>query len=274
MSLMRPSGQGLTVRGPETDWDVKTGWRSTWIYEGPQTEILAQRNIELSSGATQLRVSPNGNGLWELYAAYPASETGEPVLDDAQDVHEIEVQVEQISFWNSLKLRTYLSNADIAIVKSFAEKFLGGGSLEEIAHPTRAEYITAMKEQITIASRTNAEVVFDRFTSGTDGCIEYREVYRRTITAASPQQIQATYNGVGLIWTTSEVEAWEGTPAGTAWFGLQSGMQWLKAPPTVQAVSGGKTQIQYYYTEAVKATALLYTAHGSATLLDSGATAI
>jgi hypothetical protein len=51
-------------------------------------------------------------------------------------------------------------------------------------------------------------------------------------------------------------------------------MQWLKAPPTVQAVSGGKTQIQYYYTEFRQATKLLYTAYGTATLLDSGATAI
>lgn len=273
MSYQRPAGGTYTTTGPEIHWDDKNGWRSEWTHEGTEAEMVALRAAVIGTGANMINQSPSGNGLFTLRVSYPwaEGEDGDPITEDPQDIHEIEVQVEQPPVWNSEVLHGLFasqSQADayVGVAKAIIEKFLAGGYVDENGDPD----ITTAKAALASKTSSNAVVakLFDRVTSGTDAFIEYRNVYRRTITAASYTQIQASYTGAGQIWTTAEVVAFEGTPEAT-WFGLPADLQWLKAPPTVQAVSGGKTQIQYYYSAFKQATALLYTAYSGATLLDA-----
>jgi hypothetical protein len=98
--------------------------------------------------------------------------------------------------------------------------------------------------------------------------LEYHTVYRRTLTAATPQQVRASYEGATMIWTTDEVQSFEGISP-FDWFQLPSGSQWIKSPPFVTATARQKTQLVYTYTECKQATALLYDAFGSAVLLDA-----
>lgn len=271
MSYIRPPGQGMTTTGPEVEETYRNGeaisFSNVWSHEGTEAEIDAQRVTDRLNGASRITKRPAGNGLWQLIVAYPFDTQTGGETEEPQDLHEIEVQVEQIPVWGSERLRDHMSDSNIAIVKKYVELYLSGGALDGVSgNPTKADYITAMKAETT--DDTDAENLFNRVASGTESALEYREVYRRTITAASWLQVQASYDGVGKIWTTDEVVGFEGVPNGE-WFGLRNGMQWLKAPPSVQAAAGGKTQIQYYYTEFKQATALLYEAYGSATLLDA-----
>lgn len=273
MSYLRPSGQGINVTGPEVEWDNKNGWRSTWHYEGTADEVAAQRIIEISSGATMVRQGPSGNGLYELHASYPTDETGDPLTDEPQDIHELEVQVEQIPVWNSETLRAQFSgtqdeiDAAIGMTQAYWNKFQSGGITDENGDPDITEALSKLLFNVATNPAACGKL-FRLVARGTDSAIEYNTVYRRTLTAADPAQVTASIEGVRKIWTTAEVENWEGTPA-APWFGLEPGMQWLKAPPTVQAVSGQRTQIQYYYTQFKQASAMLYTAYGSAVLFTS-----
>lgn len=272
MSYVRPPAQGVTITGPEVDEQNRGGKLTTYSYEGTYAEMVSQRDIERQSGASRIVLRPNGSGLWQLSSSYPwGDDDAQGATEQPQNVHEIEIQVEQIPCYNSETLRAYMSGTtaqkdkDIGIVKVFVDRFHAGDFKDANDLPDIDAAVTAL--QTLTNDDTNAGRLFRRILAGTDSFLEYRSVYRRTITAANWIQVQASYVGAGQIWTTAEVEAFEGVPT-AEWFGLRPGMQWLKAPPSVQAVAGGKTQIQYYYTEFKQATALGYTAFGGATLLD------
>jgi hypothetical protein len=67
------------------------------------------------------------------------------------------------------------------------------------------------------------------------------------------------------------VVAFEGVPS-NEWFGLNPTTLWLKAPPTVRAAAGGKTEIVYSYSQEIAPSKLFYSAYADATLTDAGAT--
>jgi hypothetical protein len=97
--------------------------------------------------------------------------------------------------------------------------------------------------------------------------MQFDTVYKRRITAASYNQVQASFVGAGKIWTTAEILAFENVPA-SWWFQLPSTYLWLKAPPIVNTVMQQKTEISYSYLAVVEAWGALYDAYGAATLLN------
>ena len=101
---------------------------------------------------------------------------------------------------------------------------------------------------------------------GVKDCEQSRTVYRRRIMAASFNQVQAGFVGVGQIWTTAEILAFENVPS-SWWFQLPSTLQWFKSPPRVLTVAQQKTEIEYSYQAVFKAWSGVFTAYGSATLL-------
>ena len=115
----------------------------------------------------------------------------------------------------------------------------------------------------------NAQRLFINIVGrGLQAALEYHMVYRRTLTAARPNQVRAAYTGVGMIWTTGEVQSFEGISP-SDWFQLPASQQFIKSPPNVTATARQKTQLTYSYTQCFQATALLYDAYGSAVLLDA-----
>jgi hypothetical protein len=96
---------------------------------------------------------------------------------------------------------------------------------------------------------------------GLAAALEYSTVYRRTLTAATPQQVRASYDGAGMIWTTGEVSSFEGISP-FDWFQLPANQQFIKSPPNVTPTARQKTQLTYSYCK--QASALLYDAWGSA----------
>jgi hypothetical protein len=102
---------------------------------------------------------------------------------------------------------------------------------------------------------------------GVTSFIEYSHVFRRTVTAGDPSAVRANYEGAGKIWTTAEVNTWEQIP-NDGWFALPVS-QWHKDKPSCTKAYGQKTQITYSYTEITTASALLYEAYASATMIDT-----
>lgn len=275
MSDRITSVSGAVLRGPEVTETERDGAQARYIWTGTLSQCQAQRDVARATGAQTIELGLAEGGQWQLAVVYPGTgeDEGGPEADEPFDLHEIDVQVETIPVWQSKTLRLYLTEPDISAVKKAVEHYLSNGILydtvtgEEIKNPTKAQYVAAMKTETT--DDTDSETLFNRVIAGTDTVMEYREVYRRSITSASYSQVQAAYTGAGNIWTSSEVESFEGIPT-SEWFGLAPSTLWLKAPPTVRAVAGGKTEIVYYYSQIIAPSKMFYTAYGSATLTDTG----
>lgn len=273
MSVIVKSGQSTPVlHGPSVTEVKRDGVETTYEYEGTYSQCASQKILSRLQGASRMTLDPAEGGKWKLSVTFAGSpeEDGGPDVDEPQNLHELDIQPEQIAIWESDILRGYLSTeADVALVRRSVGMFLSnsplytGGAL--IQNPTKKQYIDAMKTETT--NDTDAEAVFNRVAAQGEYTTVFRSTYRRSITAASWGQVQAAFTGAGKIWTTAEIVAFEGVPTGE-WFGLPT-VLWLKAPPRVSAAAGGKTEIQYYYSEIVRPSKYYYQAYGSATLIDA-----
>jgi hypothetical protein len=175
------------------------------------------------------------------------------------------------SIFANPQLRSVLPDNFIALVAYVCEHFQNGGFQSTTdGVPPDAGWAAAIAYIKGAISNTHYQAralqLFSTFCAmKTESYIEYYTVFKRTITAAKPTQIQASYSGAGMIWTTDEVNAFESIPF-NSWFQLPDA-QWLKTPPTVTAGAGQKTQISYSYTQFNTANGLLYLPFNSASLL-------
>ncbi|MGN6552523.1 MAG: hypothetical protein ACTHLW_02160 [Verrucomicrobiota bacterium] len=259
---------GAYFKGIEIEENTISGSTTTWLYEGSKVEVDAQRALHLAMGATRISRAPKGDGNYELRASYPYGELGAEA-EEPQNVYELEISVAQPSVYQNPKLRSLLSDQLIGKVAKIAQGFEAGDYMVD-ADPSYPDTAAAEAAVSTATSANATALKLFKLVAyrKTDSFIEYETVFRRSITAASPNQIRAGYEGVGKIWTTDEVQAFEKVVPG-GWFILEPDMQWLKAKPNVVSVSNQKTQINYYYTQLKSASALLYDAYGDAVLLDA-----
>jgi hypothetical protein len=268
------------LSGPEVEENLREGANTTYTWEGTKAEVDALRDNAVASGATRVVRAPSSGGNWKITVTYAGTpnETGGPQADLPTNLHELTTTVEQIPWQKSAQLRTFFnaSRADeiIGTVSSYVNKYNSG---DINATATLSSYAVAQQnlslDLAKISGTTAGEIVDAKkllkqiLVQGVGSAVEYNSSYSRSITAATFTQVKAAYTGVGKIWTSSEVEAFEGIPT-EEWFGLDPSLIWLKSPPNVQAAYNGKTQISYNYTGAKQASKFFWAAYGSATLID------
>lgn len=263
---------GARLVSTELVEDRINGSSTVYTYEaGSKDAIVAQRLIEIAFGATHLQQRPRRDGYYELVATYPFDTERGPSAEPATDVHELETDVIQSDIYTSPKLRkVFAPNEDdmMHAIQRTVSNYEGG----EYKNKTAAEaalHIASMDIVNDTSVAEKAKRIFRRIAyMKVTSFIEYSSVYRRTLQAASPLQVRASFTGVGKIWTTNEMRLFEVLPDDW-WFTLPTDYQWLKSQPTVHTVAGQKTQIAYSYTQAKQAWAAAYDPYGSAVLLDS-----
>ena len=247
----------------------RTGLRAMATFEGSQSECMAKKLELQAMGLSDLFVGPMGNGFWQVRAHFPYGFDG--VVSDLTvlpSIHEMDAVVQQTSIYRSTKLRTLLGGGSTAATKigklmRIIEDFKSGQYAVGVTdHGVAKAEVDAAAVDATYGVPLLRSVAY----LGVEECIEYYAVYKRTLTAATPTQVTASFEGVGQIWTADEVTAYEGLdPDG--WFGLEYGTQWLKSRPQVIAAAGQKTQVIYSYTECQIALSLTYDPYDSAVLL-------
>ncbi len=257
------------------DDQASSGIRTLYTYEGSQAECETQRILEKIKGATYLNLRPKGDGNYQLVATYPFDAEQGPASEPPTDVHELDVSVAQPNADQCPRLRAIAASAfgsfdagtaAVGVIKGISDDYLRGDHkymMGNLRSPTKAEAaVTAKYPDNAVALK-----IFKTFAYlGTDNFIEYQLVYRRTITAATPLQVQASFVGINKIWTTAELRAYEVLPDDW-WFKLPTEYLWHKSHPTVNTVGGHKTQIAYYYTAGLSWAGMLYEAHDSASLI-------
>jgi hypothetical protein len=249
------------VRGPVIEDNGRAGVLTTYYYEGSESECRTQYAFDKLAGASRLMLAQKGDGNWTLSVSYPFGENGE-VADPPTDTHELEVNSLQPSVWENTLLRATFTEATLAKVQQFVRDW-ESGKYGTDSSAAVSDITAATGAEATVAVAWWKHVALHDIKSFS----EEHWVYRRTITAATPRQITASFVGVGKIWTTGEVIAQEGLPA--AWyFVLPTTSVWLRTRPRVTVVARGKTQISYQYTEAIGASSFLYDKQGSAVLSD------
>lgn len=278
---------GVTFVHVSTEENPRTGTQTTYIYEGLYYPIKAQQNACRAFGAFMMALTRIEGGIrFRLSVTYPFDERGgepQPLLG----VYEMDVEMSQPSVFANPVLRgtfydwqtgttvsALLPDNYIALVARVCSNFEAGEysmTTTTLGTPTTdggwGKAIADIKKGITDPYyQARAIQLFATVCAfKTDTYIEYYTVFKRTLTAALPGQVKASFEGAGMIWTTAEVDIWEDIPS-TGFFQLDASMQWLKTRPNVVAGAGQKTQVSYSYTEFKQGNGLLYLPWGSAQL--------
>jgi len=261
--------------------NTRTGATSHVEFEGSHVECLEKQAWLTTLGPSELDLYSVGNGYWRVTATLPYGFDGQTTnFPEVPNIHELQVNVGQLNVWRSPKLRTLLTSKQIGIVQRVVNDYRNGEYQDNEETLETAEGLAEVDvegliedTEDSVAGRTNIQAQADGVNLfravayiGVEDFIEETNTYRRTITAATPEQVRATFEGQGKIWTTPEVTAYEGL-AVDGWFQLPASSLWRKSRPEVVAAAGQKTQVVYTYTECATALGLIYDAHGSATLL-------
>jgi len=267
------------LKSEKIENNTRSGNRYTKVVTGSLASMLAQRYLEQSAGASHIELNSLGDGNYEVVSEYPWDVINGSSSEAPVNSHELDESMEQTTIYNSPIVYSQL-------VASFGSNAGANGAMAFLMGANSA-YQTAVQAATTAAAITaaaaTAEALITSTYSGGQATlmmnlfrgIAYHQqtsamttkiVYNRRITAASFNQVQASFAGAGMIWTTAEVVAFEGTPA--QWFfQLPAGSLWFKSNPKIVTVSDQKTEITYSYTSCVTAWSGSNVAYGAATLL-------
>lgn len=268
----RLSSTGQIVFAAEVyETNRSSGNSSTRVWTGSRNQMINQRLIELGMGASMTKLESSGDGNWKLTAGYNYDLDGGPEELPA-NMHELENTLEQVDVYTSDVLRAQvLSNFTTWSAANAALAFLKGEVDKWDAVETKdADAITTIEADFSaIYSSTSLTLMLNLFRGIAYHQIkqapQFNSVYRRRITSASFNQVQAAFTGAQKIWTTAEVVAFETVPA-VWWFTLPSDMLWFKCVPSVNSVAGQKTEIVYSYMGCKYAWSGIHQAYGSAAL--------
>jgi hypothetical protein len=265
-----------TQQGPSVEENTRTGFETTVQWVGTYLECYNKRlQLRASGYYSHIGFGPVGDGKYKVVGTSPYDEFG-LTPGPVPSINELEVEVAQIDLQFSQKLNSLLTTKTIGGVILICDDFKTGkyADYDSDGHMTDSGWAAAITAVDACAtangdSNSTAEKLFTNVCGrGLQSALEYHTVYRRTLTAATPQQVRASYVGAGQIWTTGEVQDFEGISP-FDWFQLPANQQFLKTPPSVTGTARQKTQLTYSYTQCKQATALLYDAYGAAVLLDA-----
>jgi hypothetical protein len=266
------SQQTIVLKKDKLENNTRSGNRYTRVWTGSLTKMLAQRFVELFSGASHVELESTEDGNYQLTAEYPYDVLNGSNSEPPVNSHELDEGFEQVSVWNSDVMFTNLTLAFGSYAAAIAAKsFLQGAVSAFQSTAMDAAAITAAEAKFSaVYSGGQLSGMLNYFRGiayhGQTTCNQTKIVYNRRITAASYDQIQASFPGAGQIWTTAEVIAQEVTPA-LGWFQLPGNLLWFKSNPKVLASTNQKTEVTFSYTSCVAAWSGTNTAYNAATLL-------
>jgi hypothetical protein len=252
--------------------NLRSGNSFERVHTGSYAAMAVQRLIESASGASHIELESTGDGNYQLTAHFPWDGVNGSSSEVPVNSHELDESKEQVPWFKSSVMLNQLlavfgSTSGAIGALSFLMRSVNYYTANATADltPTQLEAgfnATYTGGQLTLMLNLFRGVAY----FGYDRCDQLKVEYKRRVTAASFNQIQATFTGAGQIWTTAEVISFEQTPA-QWWFQLPSGALWQKSNPRVLTVAGQKTELTFSYSTILPAWNGLYSAYASAALL-------
>jgi hypothetical protein len=234
--------------------NLRSGNSYDRVKTGSLSAMMVERLIASSGGASHLELEALGDGNYQLTASFPWDVVNGSQSEAPINSHELDESMEKVKWFQSDVMLAQLG----AIFGGTAG---GAGAMNFLKAAVSSYQALTVKNT---AAQTEAEAAFSATYSsgqlalmlnlfrgvayqGWEEADQTKIVYHRRLTAASFKQVQASFTGAGQIWTTSEVIAFEQTPA-TWWFQLPSSLLWFKSYPRVLTVAGQKTELTFSYT--------------------------
>lgn len=256
MSADRLNSKGSIVLKSETfDTNTASGGGTTRVYTGSKAQCQAQKMVEQGFGATVTKLESTGDGNYQLTATYTWDTSQGGSSSPAINAHDLDIDIEQVDIYTSDVMRNqlYTSFGTWAGVNG-AVTFIKARVAEIESNPPAA--IATVEAEFSIYAGAQLALMLNLFRGiglhKITTCNQEKCVYKRRITAASYNQVQAGFTGASQIWTTAEILAFENVPS-LWWFQLPAGYQWAKVGPIVSTVAQQKTEISYYYVRIFKA---------------------
>ena len=287
---------GVTIEHISVDENGRTGSETTYVYTGSYLALKGQQAYCRGWGVYNMSLTRvEGSHTWRLTALFPFNENGgEPnSFTGTNGVYELDVETQQPSVYVNEVLRgkrdssgnvvtaALLPDNYIAAVARVVENFEAGDySMTASGGGTDGGWSAAVADIKAVVTSNAAPTYYQNralqlfatvAAHKTDSFIEYYHVFKRSITAALPIQVQASNVGKCQVWTTFELQNWENINA-NGFFQLDQNSLWLKSPPVITASARQKSQVTYNYTEFRQANGLLYLPYGSANLMYSSPT--
>lgn len=278
---LNSTGQ-IVMASERLENNLRSGNSYTRVFTGSIALIAAQRLIELAGGAAKVEVESTADGNYKLTSTYPWDVTHGSNAEPPVNVHEIETSMESVDIYLSDTMLFNLINAFGSLsgangAKAFLKAAVSGyqTAIQNLGPSATGAQITACgttAETTITATYAGAQqtLILNLFRGiayhGQTSSRQFKSTYARRITAATSNQVFAAYVGVGQIWTSAEVAAFEGLP-NNGFFHLASNYLWLKAGPRVKCGANQKTEVAYEYLSCIYAWSGDNTAYGSAQLL-------
>lgn len=258
----------------------RSGNNYTRTFTGSLALISTQRLIEMAGGATSVKVESMGDGNYKCTSYYPWDVTNGSNAEQPINVHELETSMETVDVMLSDVMLANLiamfgSLAAATIAKAFVQCALNNYNRATEDPKSPSDISTAQSNAEGLITSTysggQAAIMLNLFRGiayhGQTSCQQFKNTYSRRITAATNYQVTAAYTGVGQIWTSAEVAAFEGLSSATAFFSLNSNYLWLKCGPRVKMSAHQKTEVAYEYVSCLYAWSGTFTAYSAASLL-------
>lgn len=263
---------GSVLESVQQQEDSKTGFRTIYTFTGSESVIDAQRIVSRLAGAKTIDKSSSGDGNYKLVCTFPfdAEDNGNGDAEVPTDTHELESSMaQQDVFLNPKLCRTPpdgdagVSQTNRHILKAHVDKYKHG-AFDTVEAAEKAILDAVVNDGLLTVSHAAMKLrVLAYFREialhGVEHWVFYRTVYSRTITSATPRQVQASFYGSQKLITTAQLLALENVPSDW-WFTLPPNYVWHKSEPTVRTDigRGRKTQITYRYIASQEASAMLY----------------
>jgi hypothetical protein len=250
--------------------NLRSGNSFERVHTGSYAAMAVQRLIESASGASHIELESLGDGNYQLTASFPWDGVNGSSSEAPVNSHELDESSEQTSVYNSDIMHAQLvaafgsdagANGALAFLKGAVKGFEATAMDPPAQTAAEATFTIYTGGQLTLMLNLFRGIAYNQETTCQQTIIDYK----RRITAATFNQIQATFEGVGKIWTTAEVIAFELTPAAW-WFQLPGSLLWYKSNPRVLTVAGQKTEVTYSYKSYVTRWSGTNAAHASAAL--------
>jgi|GEM_PF-5882003 len=255
----RINSTGQIVLESETlENNLSSGNGYTRVFTGSLNVIRSQRAIELAAGATMVKAESADNGNYKLTAHYPYDVLNGSNAERPINQHELDIGFESVEVYSSDVMFAQLvasfgglagANGAKAYLRAWAEWFKESpGDAEAIAYAEASFAATYAGAQLVLMLNLFRGIAYH----GQANAQQVVSSYRRRITAASYLQVQGAFTGVGQIWSSLDVTAFEGIPA-LGFFSLPANYLWLKSGPRVAMIAGQKTEVSYEYKSCVYA---------------------
>lgn len=242
---------GLIEMQKEYTWSKTGGVSENRVWIGSHDDIDAKfsSNRLLAIQPISMTMARIGDSMrWKLSATFASDPSGgtDPGTTEAiSNTYELEDNQIQMPTCQNKILADMITDGAVNGIKEIFDQY----AAQKLTLTAATKQVSDLLEEkaVTGDAADEANLFFDDLMKGVDTYYDFHTVFRRTLTAVTKTQVGDSFTGIKKIWTTDQINTWEGLTGNPGIFFTLPTLQWLKLPPRVSAATNQRTQVSYEY---------------------------